>query len=121
MADIGIFSVITAFNIDHNETPNAPGPPGSNDIVTILNPVVNTPFSYLGDDYFFNLLGFSQDGGGTISTVFSTLEGGSNTATLYGRITEERVSVPEPSTLLLMGAGIAGLIGSRRRSKGRNQ
>ena len=119
--DIGIFSVTTAFNIAHNETSNDPGPPESNDIVTILNPVVNTPFSYLGDDYFFNLLGFSEDGGGTISTVFNTEEDARNVATLYATITRERVSVPEPATMLLMGIGMAGLMGSRIRNTGKKQ
>lgn len=118
LEDTGIFNVTTTFNIDHNETPNSTGGPADNDIVTITNPIVNQLFTYNGQNYYFNLIGFSQNGGATISNVFSTVEGQANTATLYARITETPVNpVSEPAAMLLMSTGLAGLFGIRLRSK----
>ena len=48
----------------HNETPNLTGTsPADDDIVTITAPIVNLPITVGTDVYFFNLLGFSVDGG----------------------------------------------------------
>ena len=112
-----VFSAAT-FDFTHNETPNNASPdsnPLNNDLVTLTNPFLNVNFSYLGNNYFFNLMGFSQNGGATISTAFSTVEGQPNTATLYGEITERAISTPEPATLLFLGLGLIGVAGLRRR------
>lgn len=116
LQDIGIFNLSTTFSILHNETPNSTGGSADNDIVTITNPIVNNPFNYNGQNYYFNLFGFSQDGGTTLTTMFSTTEGQSNTANLYARITEAPVpAVPEPSTMFFLGGGLACLAFWRRK------
>ncbi len=49
------------FDFDHNETPNGGADP--RDIVTITDGILNQSFDYLGDTFYFNLVGFSQDNG----------------------------------------------------------
>ena len=85
-----------------------------------MNPILNLGFSYDEGsgtkNYFFNLLGFSQDGGTTIDSSYITQENALNTSDLYGIITTTQISVPEPFTLLLLGLGLVGLAGFRKRS-----
>jgi hypothetical protein len=67
------------------------------------------------DVYFFNLLGFSVDGGTTIENVFSSAEGGQNSALLYGQLSAE--PVPEPASLLLFGSALAAVAARMRRAR----
>ena len=104
------------FTFAHNETPNLTGmSPADDDIVTITAPIVNLPINVGGDLYFFNLLGFSVDGGTTIENVFSSVEGGTNSALLYGQLTTE--PVPEPASLVLFGGALMALAARMRRSR----
>jgi hypothetical protein len=114
-------AVNAAFAFAHNETPNNTGlSPADDDIVTITTPIVNIPIAVGLDVFYFNLLGFSIDGGLTFQNVFSSVEGGQNSAALYGRITQEPVSVPEPAGLLLFGGALT-VIAMRLRSRQRAQ
>ena len=107
-------SVAAIFPFAHNETPNSTGTsPADDDIVTITTPLVNVPIMVGTDLYFFNLLGFSTDGGITIDSVFSSPEGSSNSAQLYGVLTTE--PIPEPASLVLFGGALTAFAARLRR------
>lgn len=105
------------FEFRHNETPNSTGTsPADDDIVAISSVNLDQLITVNLNTFFFNLLGFSADGGVTISNVFSSPEGGNNSAVLYGIVTEERLNaVPEPGTLGLLLTGVLGLAVFRKK------
>jgi hypothetical protein len=111
----GVPAVVGAlFPFAHNETPNTgAGSPIDDDLVTITTPIVNLPITVGGDVFFFNLLGFSKDGGVTFANLFSSPEGGSNAVQLYGQVTSQ--PIPEPGALVLFGVGLLACVRFARR------
>lgn len=105
----------TTFSFSHNETPN---PQGDHVSLSLGSPIL---FSYMGSNYYFELLGFEACREVRVNrrttTVceyvddFWTKEGKNTKLNLYGKITEapgdpEEPTVPEPTSLLLTGAAL---------------
>lgn len=105
------------FDLSLINTPNNTGTAaGDADIVNFDNTVPSNSFSYAGVDYTLEFLGFGTltGSGFTIADSFNVYENDSASVNLVGRITS---SVPEPSTLLLLGLGIVTVVSVSKNRK----
>ncbi len=105
------------YNLGLINTLNTNDAAASADIVYFPASVPDTYFTADGINYTLEFLGFGSTTSSGFTTIdqFHVYEGESASAELLGRITAS--TVPEPSTILLLGLGLAGLIVLRFRSR----
>jgi hypothetical protein len=106
----GSGSFTFTFLID--ETPNGPGPPASDDIITFPSSIPSETIDLGGTTYTLKLLGFGSAPDDLLPDFISP-EGGTNSAMLWAQIAPP--GVPEPATLILVGSGLIGLAGLGRK------
>jgi len=107
--------------LNHEETTNAvpcayPSVSPCADRVTVSAPA--SGIFTVGNVVYTLVLQFSTDGGQTTESEFITQENQTNDAGIYARFSsrvEDVPEIPEPTTFLLMGAGLTGLALLRRR------
>lgn len=102
------------FTFAIDETPNSPGPPLSDDIIDFPATALVHSFSIGDADYTFQLLGFGPTADKLIN-YFQSPEGVTNATQLWGKIEHVPSTVPEPGSLFLLGWGLLGLAGLRKK------
>lgn len=103
------FKIPLLFTIE--ETPNAAAPA---DMITLPG-ISGSPFD-VGERSTLQIKGFRLVGSTETLPNFITSEEGSTAVEVFGKIAirQPTSTVPEPSTILLFGSGLAGLAGWRR-------
>ncbi|MCW9047126.1 MAG: VPLPA-CTERM sorting domain-containing protein [Gammaproteobacteria bacterium] len=91
------------YSLSIDNTPN--GSKNVPDYVSLISQGEDSLFSYLGESYRFEILGFSRDGGLTFEDSTFANERSSTTAEIYGQIQ----AVPVPAALWLFGSGLLTL------------
>jgi hypothetical protein len=108
---------IYGFDGDGIDTFGAPGNSSDNSVANIALGING----YGGPDAFFTNINQSTFASGTVNFVTALAANGGNTyfsfedALIPSQIIQTGGTVPEPSTLLMMGSGIAGFAGMLRR------
>ncbi|MUG91929.1 PEP-CTERM sorting domain-containing protein [Scytonema sp. UIC 10036] len=96
------FSESFKYELDLENTTNEGDPEKDADSVIVKNSFSDRSFSFGGNDYLLELIGFSQDGGNTTVKKFRVYENQDITAGIYARITRitPPKKVPEPASLV---------------------
>ncbi|KAF3883799.1 MULTISPECIES: choice-of-anchor K domain-containing protein [Nostocales] len=95
------FSEVFQYELELENTTNEGDREKDADSVVVKNTFSDRSFSFGGNDYLLELIGFSQDGGNTTVKKFRVYEDDEITAGIYARITRitPPKTVPEPASL----------------------